>query len=153
KKSGLQDYLVVYDDVAMSSGHTAKAFWHYWYGGGANTVNPSGTNIENIGPNSKLNAAHFSVGGPNSLAVLAEGGDYTGHSGRQNSYRVTSCASTDGSTCASSPNSFEEGVVFEPVNGTSGTMPTINQPNCFGTGGNCTVLEIADDSAPKVAVF
>jgi diaminopimelate epimerase len=32
-------------------------------------------------------------------------------------------------------------------------MPTITQPTCSGTGGNCTAVQIADSGSPKVAVF
>ena len=32
-------------------------------------------------------------------------------------------------------------------------MPALTQPTCSGTGGNCTAVQIADSSFPKVAVF
>jgi hypothetical protein len=65
-------------------------------------------------------------------------------------YRVESCASTDGLTCDNETDG-EWITVFQPSTNTAITLPTITQPSCTGTGGNCTALEIQDSTYPKVS--
>ena len=43
--------------------------------------------------------------------------------------------------------------MHQPTTSTSATMPTLTQPACTGTGGNCTAVQIGSSTSPKVAVF
>ena len=67
-------------------------------------------------------------------------------------YRLESCASTDGRACDNQTNG-EWLTVFQPSTDESGVMPALDQPSCTASGGNCTALEIQDASYPKVAAF
>lgn len=67
-------------------------------------------------------------------------------------YRVSGCASSDGTTCDTQTGG-EILTVLQPSADTAATMPALAQPSCSATGGNCTVLEIQDSSYPKVAAF
>jgi hypothetical protein len=67
-------------------------------------------------------------------------------------YRVSGCASSDGTTCDTEAGA-EFLTVLQPSPDTTATMPALAQPSCSATGGNCTALEIQDNSYPKVAAF
>jgi hypothetical protein len=67
-------------------------------------------------------------------------------------YRVESCASTDGLTC-DAEKAGEWLTVFQPSAKTNATMPPLSQAACTASGGNCTALEIQDSGYPKVAAF
>ena len=67
-------------------------------------------------------------------------------------YRVTLCSSDNGVTCAPSA-STEWIAVHKPSTNLNDAMPPTDQPPCAAAGGNCTVLEIQDPVAPKVAGF
>ena len=82
-----------------------------------------------------------------------EGTSYPGNSGYSNTDRVNICASSSGSACNTSATSMEAITVHLPSTNTSATMPTLTQPSCSGTGGNCAAVQIADSTGPKVAMF
>lgn len=67
-------------------------------------------------------------------------------------YRVTTCASTDGTNCDDEQNG-EIVDVLQPSPSATATMPTIAQPTCSATGGNCFTVEIQDPTAPAVAMM
>ena len=67
-------------------------------------------------------------------------------------WRVTLCSSDDGTTCAPA-NAAEWIAVHKPSANVTDAMPSVDQDQCSGTGGNCTVVEIQDPVAPKVAGF
>jgi hypothetical protein len=67
-------------------------------------------------------------------------------------YRVTSCASSDGSTCDNEQDG-EILSVLQPGTSASMTMPTMTQPTCSANGGFCLTLEIQDPSYPSVAIM
>jgi hypothetical protein len=133
KKSGAQDYVVSYDDVATATGEQIESYWHY---NAAPTTGP-GTATYSNGTGS-IASAFLPVTGTLAQVSLSDG--------------VGVCAGS-GSTCNTSATSFESIAVHMPSPGTSATMPTISQDACVGVGGNCTVAEIMDSSSPKVAVF
>jgi hypothetical protein len=151
KKASAQDYVVSYDDVALSSSNEIQAWWHYSLNGmsGTNTVsvNTSARTVTNTlsGGNGKLLTSFLPVQGTNTVALLSNGAS-------NNTWKTYTCPSTDGTSCSNS-TSGEWIAVHQPCNGTSCTMPTLTQPSCTGTGGNCTAVQIADSTGPKVAVF
>jgi PKD repeat protein len=161
KKASTQDYLISYDDIATSSSESLKAYFHYYTGcSNANgTVSgASGGAITLTTASSRLLSMFLPVAGTNTTAVVYDGNGYPNNSGGCGgstgfTYRVTVGPSTDGSTINTSATSGEWLVVHKPSSSTSDTMPTITQPACSGTGGNCTAVQLADSSSPKVAVF
>jgi hypothetical protein len=167
KKATYQDYFVVYDDVQTGAGTTIAALWQYslcpWSASGGTfqmnnagcqtpasviTFNGSAGTVTETQASALLNSTFLYPGGNGVL--LNQSNTYTGHAGLTN--RIYSCNGS-GSACSTTATTFEEIVVHQPVNGTSGTMPTITSPTCTGTGGNCAVTQIADSGYPKVAVF
>jgi hypothetical protein len=134
KKSGAQDYVVSYDDVASSAGQEIEAFWHY------SSAPSLGTLSATYGNGTTSIASKFlPVSGTLAQTTLSDG--------------IGICASSNGSSCNTSATSFEEIAIHLPSSGTGAAMPTISQDLCTATGGNCTVAEIMDPTSPKVAVF
>ena len=160
KKSGEQDYIISYDDIATSTPEYNEAYFNYLTG----CSNANGTVSDNSGgaitlttAASRLNTSFLPVQGTNTIAVLYNGNSYPSNSGICSgsgaTYQVAVGASTNGSTLNTSATSGEWIAVHQPCNGTSCTMPAITQPSCAAAGGNCTAVQIADSSSPKVAVF
>ncbi len=121
-------YAIVSDPGVYASGGTLRypAWCSY-----PSTFNPSGSCAGNY---------NWNPGGDTAV------GKFPG------TYRVHACASTNGTSCAS-VTSGEWVTVLQPTTNTALTMPTITQPTCTSSGGNCTVVQIADATYPKVAVF
>lgn len=153
KKASTQDYVVSYDDIATSSGLDIRAYWHFSVlaNGGSNTVSVSTagktvSNTEQSG-NAKLNSSFLPVSG---FALLDNGTSRHTHS-------VYTCPSSDGSTCNTSATSAEWIAVHRPAlcagNCAAQVMPTLTQPTCSASGGNCTAVQIGDASSAKVAAF
>ena len=152
KKSGAQDYFVVYDDVAASA-TTICSLWHYAldgvaYGTAINFTANTGP-LSNTQAASSLNTAWIYPGGSTTGEVNTDGAGGTYSGGNGYTYRVRSCASADGSTQNSSATTFREIVVHEPVNGASSSMPPVAQLSAA----NFDVVQIADPATPKVAAF
>jgi hypothetical protein len=134
KKNGTQDYVISYDDVALSSGHQIESYWHY---AGAPTVRTASAGYSN--GSGSIASTYLSVAGGLAQMSLTDG--------------VGICAGS-GTTCDSSATSFEFIAVHYPSRSSRiQTMPGISQPACIGTGANCTVVDIQDPSSPKVAVL
>ena len=154
KKSGTQDYVVVYDDMATSSGNLKTAYWHYFVGNGEATET-SGSNTVTLtrGSTARLLTSFLAIPGSNSVVMTDEGTSYPGNQGHNNTDRVNICGSSNGATCDSTLTAAEFLTVHLPTTNTSASMPTITQPSCSATGGNCTAVQIEDSSNPKVAVF
>jgi hypothetical protein len=95
----------------------------------------------------------LAISGANSVVMTDEGTSFPGSSGFGNTDRVDICGSSDGTTCDSTLTATEFLTVHLPTTNTSASMPTLTQPTCTAAGGNCTTLQIADGSSPKVAVF
>ena len=165
-----QDYVVVYDDIATSTGEEKQTFLHYPNNFGASadttrgTTRVSGNQITSSNPgNAGISGADKTqlltqVLSPNSSApayVYTNNANGTYANGLGSTFRVSVCAATvaNPTTCDKSNTAAEFLVVHEPVAGTGNTLPTITQPSCTGTRGNCTAVQIADASHPKVAVF
>ena len=162
-----QQYMVVYDDIATSSGEEKQTFLHYAnnYGASSDSTKGATTVSTNTITSSFPGTGHSDatqlltqVLSPNSSAPAYvytnnSNGTYTGGNG--NTFRVSVCAATTGATttCDTSNTAAEFMVVHEPVAGSANTMPTLTQPSCTATGGNCTAVQIGDTSNPKVAVF
>jgi len=166
KKAGYQDYIVAYDDVTNTAGggESIHAYQHFFletpgtYSTVTITPSSGGTNYgsvvnTNTSLTARLNSAYRPVAGANTFALAVDNanGSYSGGAGY--TARAYMCPSTDGTTCNNSATSYEGLAVHMPIAATSGTMPTITQPSCAGTGGNCTAVQIADSSYPKVAAF
>ena len=151
KKASAQDYIVSYDDVALSSSNQIQAWWHYFLPGnsGLNTVsvNTSALTVTDTlsSGNGKLLTSFLPVQGASTVALVSNGANKT-------TWDTYTCPSANGSSCVNAI-SGEWIAVHQPCNGTSCTMPTLTQPSCSATGGSCTALQIADASNPKVAVF
>jgi len=152
KKPGNQDYIVSYDDVALSSGNQIWDQMWYWNSPSSGqqtiTANPSARTVvsSNSTVGNFLASSFFPVAGSNTVAMIA-----SGVAGSTN--RNYLCPSTNGSSCSTNATSFEAAIVHKPSTSPSDAMPTISQPSCTGTGGNCTVVDIQDGSYPKVAAF
>ncbi len=157
KKTGVQDYIVEYDDIALSAAIAVapKAYFHYFlnavapgtaisYSGAAKTV----SNLQTTA-GSKLNSAFISTAGSTTSALVVDNanGTYTGGNG--NTFRAYMCPSSNGTTCDATQTAGEWIGVFEPINGTSGSMPTLTQL----TSSNFRTVQIADGTTPKVAAF
>jgi hypothetical protein len=156
KKASNQDYILTYDDVALSAGAPIDAYWHYQLNGNpytAVTYNGAARTVVNKQASSLLNSQFLAVEGSTSLALVVDNPNGTYAGGMGTTFRATACASADGATCNASATAFESLVVQEPCNGKSCAMPPITQPNCTGTGGNCTAVQVADKGSAKVAVF
>ena len=160
KKSGGQDYILSYDDIATSVAEYNEAYFDFLTGcsnSNGTVSNNSGGAITLTTAASRLNSAFLSVQGSNTIAVLYNGNSYTSHpnscTGSGKTYQVAVGASMNGSTLNTSATSGEWIAVQQPCNGKSCTMPKLTQPSCTGVGGNCTAVQIADAAAPKVAVF
>ena len=152
KESGTQDYVVSYDDVALSAPTQIQDWMMYWNHpasgtqvitatSSARTVVSKNTTVGNY-----MASSFFPVAGGNTVAMIA-----TGVSGATN--RQYLCPSVNGTSCNNSATSFEMIAVHKPSTNSNDSMSTISQDLCVATGGNCTVTEIMDSSSPKVAVF
>jgi hypothetical protein len=160
KKSGGQDYIVTWDDIALSSAIAIapKAYFHYYL----NHVPPdmaisySGTDytVSNLQKSRRalLNSKFIPTAGANTAALVVDNpnGRYKGGSGL--TYRAYMCPSTDGTTINNSATSGEWAGVFQPINGTNGSMPSISQLTPTESS-NFRVIQIADSTWPKVAYF
>ena len=67
-------------------------------------------------------------------------------------FRLTSCASSDGSTC-DTETAAEILTLLVPSTNASATLPPTNQPSCSATGGSCFTFEIKDSTYPAVAMM
>jgi hypothetical protein len=156
------EYIVSYDDVSAPAG-TLQSYWHYQNNG--STCASVMTTYQTTAPFMAANTigtqrfiSEFLSLTPNGIALTRDATNfsYTGQktlcSGATCSCRVRTCASSDGATCNSSATTYEAIAVHLPTS-SSGSMPTITQPTCTGTGGNCAAVQIADSSSPKVAMF
>jgi hypothetical protein len=157
KKSGSQDYVLIYDDIALSAALAVapKAYMHYVLQNVAPataiTYSNASLTVSNLQTalGAKLNSSFLPVAGANTAALVVDNanGTYTGGNG--NSFRAYMCPSSNGTTCDATKTAGEWVGVFEPVNGTSGSMPAITQL----TATNFRVIQIADSASPKVAAF
>src|SRR5579883_353631 len=144
KKSGTQDYVVVYDDFALGTANSIQALWFYWKQNSNQITHTANTIISTSSSNGSLATTVLGVNGP--VALVDDGNaTYT--------HKFHTCPSSSGATCLASTTSFEEILVHRPVASNSVSMPAISQPACTGSGGSCTVVDIQDATSPKVAVF
>jgi hypothetical protein len=160
KKSGGQDYIVTWDDVAFSSALSVapKAYFHYFLNGVApgTAISYSGADytVSNLQAASSalLNSQFVPTAGANTAALVVDNanGTYTGGNG--STFRAYMCPSQNGTTCNNGATSGEWAGVFQPINGSNGTMPAITQLTPTESG-NFRVIQIADSTYPKVAAF
>lgn len=166
KKSGYQDYIVGYFDGAASTATQFREYIHYRqkqdqaataYSPGITLSRASKTvALADTATSARLNSLILNVAGANSIYVNTQNSSdsdlsYTGQMSAA-SGRVEVGSSTNG-TSLGAVSTAEWAYVHQPSTSTSTTMPAITQPACAGTGGNCTAVQIADSSSPKVAVF
>jgi hypothetical protein len=155
KNASSQDYIVTYDDIALSGPLSVapKAYFHYYLNGVApsTAISYSGASmtVSNTQASSKLNSAFLATAGANTAALVVDNpnGTYTGGAGY--TYRAYVCPSSNGSSCDATKTSGEWIGVFEPINGTSGSMPALTQP----AAANFRVVQVNDGTSPKVAAF
>jgi len=154
KKSGTQDFVVVYDDIATPVGIKKTTFLQYANNGAAprgRTTSASGLITSNYPGTGQADAAQlltevFSPAGPTSVVVTEDGAAYSGAGG--NSYRFSICASADGNTCDTANTNAEFLVVHMPVMGTNNSIPTITDISNPSFAG----VQIGGTS-PKIALF
>jgi hypothetical protein len=160
KKSGGQDYIVTWDDIALSSAIAIgpKAYFHYYLNrvppATAISYNGADYTVSNLQKSrgALLNSKFIPTAGANTAALVIDNpnGRYKGGSG--STYRAYMCPSTDGTTINNSATSGEWAGVFQPINGTNGSMPTIDQLTPTESA-KFRVIQIADSTWPKVAYF
>ncbi len=157
KKTGTQDYLVWYDDIATSTGTTMKAYLHFYLNGLAPSQaisfkggNNGGT-VKNSQQSSLLLTSVLPAANANSalLGVDNSNGSYGGGAGY--TYRTYVCAENPAAPGSCNPASThgEWIVVHKPSTNVADTMPSLVQP----TATNFRIVEIDDANSPKVAAF
>ena len=146
KKPTATDFVVIYDDVALSAGNAIKAFMHF--------QNPTRTTIDgvnkivtSIGSSGRVNSKVLSPAGNVIITTDNASGTYTGGAGK--TFRTTICPSTDGTTCSSQTTSLQSFTVHQPLSNTTGALPSIG---LVSTDANSAGIEIGG-ADPKVAVF
>ena len=157
-----QDFVMVFDDVALSGGKQIQTYLHYPNNFGASADSSRGAttlsspNITSTYPGTgnsdatQLLTTVLLPGGANSSYIYTNNsnGTYTGGNG--STFRVSICASTTGSSCNASATAWQNVVVHEPVVGSGNTMPATT---LLGTiDGNHVGVQIAG-SNPKVGIF
>lgn len=142
KASGQPDYIVAYDTAATSAAKAIGQNLHYdKTAGQASSISDTLPNIVWTGPDRRVSTK----------VVLPSGtGAARTASSLTNSFREYLCASSDGTTCAS-VTSAAFLLVHKPSTSTSDTMPTVNALATIDS--DFDGVEIADASAPSVAVF
>jgi hypothetical protein len=157
-----QDFVMVFDDVATSSGEQMQTYLHYPNNFGASAdatrgaTTLSSPNITSTYPGTghsdatQLLTTVLLPGGANSSYIYTNNsnGTYTGGNG--STFRVSVCASTTGSSCNASATAWTSVVVHEPVAGSGNSLPTTT---LLGTiDANHIGVQIAG-SNPKVGIF
>jgi hypothetical protein len=162
KKSGTQQFVIVYDDVVTSIGEQKQTYLHYPNNETASgdtsrgNTSVSGFQITSSYPGTgsgdatQLLTEVLEPRGANSIYVYTNhsNGTYTGGNGA--TFRVSVCASTTGSSCDTSNTEGEFVVVHMPVAGSRNSLPTMEMISTIDA--NHRGVEI-DGSSPKVAVF
>jgi hypothetical protein len=169
KKSGTQDFVVVYDSVTSTAGNSKQTYLHYpqtAYTGGSCPTSTGSTSFSGTSVTSSFSGTASisysdktqllsSILSPSSAApvyayVQNPNGTYTGGNGC--TFRVSLCAATAGATttCNASNTAAEFAVVHEPITGSGNTMPSTEMLATID--GSHRGVEI-DGSSPKVAVF
>jgi hypothetical protein len=143
KKPDTQDYLIVYDDVASKAGTTKEIRLHYDRTAGESSGLTTTTlpDIVWTGPNRRLSTR---IVLPATAAMSSE------VPSPNNSQRQKICMSADGSTCDALNESAEFLLVHRPSASTLDVMPATE---LLASSSNFRALQMADDTAPKVAVF
>jgi hypothetical protein len=139
-KAGDDDYLVVYDDMASSSGNT-KSFNLYY--------DEDCTTFTHILPNIVCRASDRSL---LTDVIYPSGSDIAkSYSSETYAEKLTLCASTNGSTCDATNTDADFLLVHMPLAAPTGSMPTVAG---LGTiDANFRGVEIKDASKPGVAIF
>ena len=165
KKRGTQQFIVVYDDVATSSGQQKQTYLHYLNNnkglpgqGSTRFTSGSPATISSFfsgfmtGRNdaTQLLTEILAPGGPNSVYTYVQNADGSYAGGNGCSFRVSICASVTGSGCDKSNGEAEFMVVHEPVAGTGSTLPTMELLSAIDSGHRGVEI---DGTSPKVAIF
>lgn len=158
KKSGAQDYIVGYDDLALSAAPSwIHGYFHFFLNGIAPATaitfsngSKTATNLQTAA-GAKLNFALLAPAGSTTNALVVDNANGTYTSGNGNTFRAYECPSSNGTTCNNSATSMEGLWVAQPINGTSGSMPSLSQ--ITPSTGAARVAQIADGTTPKVAAF
>ncbi len=153
KKPGTQDFVVVYDYVAAAAGEQMQTYLHYPQKGSTSlsgatvTSSFSGTGHSDA---TQLLSQVLAPQGTNSVYTYTNNsnGSYSGGNG--DTFRVSLCASSNGSSCSTTNTVGEFAVVHEPVAGSSNSLPATEMLSTIDASHRG--IEI-DGASPKVAVF
>jgi len=152
KKSGTQDFVVVYDYVKTSAAQQVIQYWHYDQPTHTTQTCPTVTeSFPGTGHSdaTQLLTAFLQPAGSNTTYCYVNNTNGTYSGGNGNTFRVSNCASSTGSSCGTATTA-EFVAIHEPVAGSGNALPTVG---VLGTiDGNHRGIEI-DGSSPKVAVF
>lgn len=159
-KGGSQQYIVVYDDVQTRTGSLKRAYLHYPnnFGAandktrGATTV--TGTSILSSNPGTGHGDAtqlltQVLAPGPNQIRVYTDNPNGTYPGGNGSTFRVSVCASADGTSCDATNTATEFITIHEPVAGTQNALPPIAM---IATDPNWRGVQVGG-SSPKIALF
>ncbi len=151
KKSGTQDFIVVYDYVKTSAAKQVIDYWHY--------TNPTTTTFSSPTVTSsfagtghsdatQLLTKFLQPAGSNTTYAYTNNsnGTYTGGNGY--TYRVSVCGSSSGSSCATTTTA-EYATVHEPVAGSGNSLPALEMLTTID--GNHRGIEV-DGAGPKVFI-
>jgi List-Bact-rpt repeat protein len=152
KKPGTQDFVVVYDYVKTSAAEQVIDYWHYpqttgtTFSGSTVTSSFAGTGHSDT---AQLLTKFLQPAGSTSTYAYTNNtnGTYTGGNG--DTFRVSVCGSSTGSSCGTSTTA-EFAIVHEPVAGSGGSLPSLSMLATIDA--NHRGVEI-DGTSPKVAVF
>ena len=165
KKASTQQFIVVYDDAVTSSGQEKQTYLHYLnnnagltgqgstFFSAGNTTTVSSTFSGFLGGNAdaaQLLTEVLAPAGSNSVYTYVQNADGTYTGGNGDSFRVSICASSTGSSCDRGNTEGEFMVVHEPVAGTGNSLPAMELLATIDS--NHRGVEI-DGGSPKVAVF
>lgn len=142
KTAGQQTYVVVYDNLATSSGK--KIGTNLWYDRTSGVGTMTDATIPSLvwtGASTRLSTA---VVLPSGTGVFATATSPT------NAHGVELCASADGSTCNTSATAMETLVVHRPSTNTSDTMPTVGT---ITVDSDYVAVQIEDATRPVVVAL
>lgn len=157
KAPGTQDYIVVYDDIALASPNRIGTYLHYSQNynrsgtaGEGNTV-LEGDLVTSTASNARLLTKILQPAGSGTVRIYLDNPDGSYSGGTGNTFRVSLCRSSDGGqSCATSATDAEFLVVHKPDLNTAGMMPNVTLLS-WGAGEVCGVQ--IEGPSPKVVVF
>lgn len=145
KKSGTDQFVMIYDNAAKSSGTVMAGYTQYPQGAptgcctGGSLSYSGGLLTETNTDNFRLMTRWLAPAGATSLAVINDGSSYSGNQGDTMATRLTHCASSNGSTCNTSATSMEAiQAHYVTTNSNSALTATLISPDSNWTCGQVT---------------